>query len=150
MNGMTDGRGPGRPGGITAPVRVVIDRPRDGWILGLASTGIKVLAGLAVVVMALAVLTVVTVVLWWAGEVSIPLVVLVYLLTALPTCAFVVGRASRTLWMQILPRGPERVTWEPGSGQVGAGLVWEQDDATVAGVPAAAPEDWEFPGGDGL
>lgn len=147
MNPMTGGRGPGRPGGITAPARLVIDRPRDGWILGLAGTGIKALAGLAAVTVALAVLGVVTVVLWWAGEVSIPLVVLAYLLVALPACGFAVGRASRAFLPQVLPRGPERFTWEPGSRRVGAGLVWEQDDATV---PGAAPEDWEFPGAEGL
>lgn len=149
MNGMAGGRGLGQPGGLTAPPRVVIDRPRDGWILGLAGAGIKALAGLVVVVVALAVLSVVTVVLWWAGEVSIPLVVLAYLLAGLPACAFAAGRASRGLWPQVLPRGPERFTWQPGSGQVGAGLVWEQDDTTATGAPGAAPEDWEFPGGEG-
>lgn len=149
MNWVNDGRGPGRPGGITDPARLVIDRPRDGWVLGLASTGLKALAGLAVVTVALIVLAGVTVVLWWAGEVSIPLVVLAYLLAALPACAFAVGRASRGVWSQVLPKGPERFTWEPGSGWVAAGLVWEQDDATAAGMSGAAPEDLDFFGGEG-
>jgi hypothetical protein len=147
VNGMTSGRGPVRPGGITAPPRLVIDRPRDGWILGLASTGIKALAGLAAVAVALAVLGVVTVVLWWAGVVSIPLVVLAYLLIVLPACGFAVGRASLVFLPQVLPRGPERFTWQPGSGRIGAGLVWEQDD-TTAGAPGATSQSWEFPGGD--
>ena len=155
MNGMTGGRGP-RRGGITAPPRVVIARPRDGWVLGLLGLGIKTLAGLVAAVMALAVLAGVTVVLWWAGEVTVPLVVLAYLSAVLPVCGFAVGCVFCGGLPRFLPRGPEQVTWEPGAGRVRAGLVWELDTTASADDPAAVmpeppqQENWRFPGGEGL
>ena len=148
MNGMAGGRHR-EPGRITAPARLVVPRPEHGWVIGLAGAGVRMLAGLAAVVAALAVLAGITVVLWWAGDATIPLVVVVYLPVAVAVFGFVAGRASRGGLLRFLPRGPEQITWEPRAGRARGGLVWEQPDSPAAD-DGAAEQAWQGPGGDGL
>jgi hypothetical protein len=135
VNGAT-----GREGGldrsrseITAPVRVTVRRPRQGWVAGLVGGAVTLVARLLVFVLALAVLARVTAVLWWAGLAQIPVVVLIYALIVVAVGGFAAGRSGRLAggrsW---LPEGPRQVTWQPGRSRVQTGVVWEQDD-----VPAA-------------
>jgi hypothetical protein len=134
VNGAT-----GREGGldrsrseITAPVRLTVRRPRQGWVAGLLGAAVTLAARLLVFVLTLAVLAGVTAVLWWAGLAQIPVVVLVYALVVVAVGGFAAGRSGRLLggrsW---LPEGPRQLTWQPGSSRVQTGLVWEQDDLPV-------------------
>jgi hypothetical protein len=131
--------GAGREGGldrrrseITAPVRVTVRRPRQGWVAGLFGGAVTLVARLLVLVFALAVLAGMTAVLWWAGLAQIPVVVLIYALIVVAVGGFAAGRSGRLAggrsW---LPEGPRQLTWQPGSSRVQTGVVWEQDDLPV-------------------
>ena len=76
----------GRSGAIEEPVRLVIRRPRYGWIVGLLIAGVKAAAVLMATVVALAVLAAVTAVLWRAGQARAPVLVLVYGSLAVAGC----------------------------------------------------------------
>jgi hypothetical protein len=145
-----EGRLDRRRSEITAPVRVTVRRPRQGWVAGLVGGAVTLVARLLVLVFALAVLAGVTAVLWWAGLAQIPVVVLIYALIVVAVGGFAAGRsgplAGGRSW---LPEGPRQLTWEPGSGRVQTGLVWEQDEPPVtqlAGqeeLPLTWPADQE-------
>jgi hypothetical protein len=131
--------GAGREGGldrrrseITAPVRVTVRRPRQGWVAGLVGGAVTLVARLLVLTLALAVLAGVTAVLWWAGLAQIPVVVLIYALIVVAVGGFAAGRsgclAGGRSW---LPEGPRQLTWEPGGSRVQTGVMWEQDDLPV-------------------
>jgi hypothetical protein len=123
-----------RPGMFVEPVRVVIRRPRHGWIAGLLGAGVKAAAVLAAMAVALVVLVGVSVLLWRAGQARIPVLVLVYGSVAMAGCGFALGRSARLLaWWPRLPDGPGQLTWQPGVGRVETGLVWEQDDPAITG-----------------
>jgi hypothetical protein len=136
----------GREGGldrgrsaVTAPVRVTVRRPRQGWVADLLGGAVTLAARLLALTLALAVLAGVTGVLWWAGLAQIPVVILIYALIVVAVGGFAVGRSGRLLggrpW---LPEGPRQLTWQPGSSRVQTGLVWEQDD-----LPATGPAEQE-------
>jgi hypothetical protein len=128
-----------RTGAITEPARLVIFRPRAGWAAGLLGAGFVVIGGLLAVAVTLGVLAAVTVVLWWMGEAKIPVVVLAYAFVILAGCGFAAGRANRTYGRRSrLPEGPGQVSWQPGSGRVPTGLMWETADPRAAG-----PDDRE-------
>jgi len=131
-----------RSGAIEEPVRIIIRRPRHGWIAGLLSAGAKAVAVLMVTVVALAVLATVTAVLWRAGQARAPILVLVYGFLAVAGCGFALGRSGRRLGWRRLPDGPDQLSWQPGIGRVQSGLVWEQHDRAIS-----APD--EPPGEEG-
>jgi hypothetical protein len=135
MNGMTgnvNGPDPSGPAVITAPSRVVIRRPRHGWVAGLLGAGIMMIARLVMLALTLVALAGVTAMLWWAGDAQIPVVVLIYALAAAAGGGFALGRSGPLLSQRPrLPRGPGQLTWEPGLGRVQTGLVWEQDELPV-------------------
>lgn len=154
MNGMAGGsEDPRGPGGITAPATLVVPRPREGWVIGLAAAGVKTLAGLLALVVVLSVVAGGTAVLCLVGVVPVPLVVVVWLPGVAAVCGFVIGRASHYgALLRFLPRGPEQVAWQFGSGRAGAGLVWEQRAGADGGGDAGVPEpgragDWPGDGG---
>jgi hypothetical protein len=100
-----------------------------------------VVGGLLAVTAGLAVLAGVTAVLWWAGQVRVPVLVLVYGPVAMAAGGFVVGRASRAHVRQLrLPQGPGQITWQPGAARVHTGLVWEKGPE-AAGYSASPPEE---------
>jgi hypothetical protein len=123
----------GRPTAITAPVRVTVRRPRQGWVAGLLGGAVVLIAKAAALVVALAVLAGVTAVLWWIGEAQIPVVIIIYGLVVAAGGGFALGRSGRLVggrsW---LPEGPRELSWEPGISRVQTGLVWEQEDLAVA------------------
>lgn len=124
----------GRASALVEPVRVVIPRPRHGWIAGLLGGGIIVIARLLTAIVVLAVLTGVTVVLWWAGQARVPILVVIYGAVAVAGCGFAAGRSGRLLTLTRrpdLPRGPSQIVWEPGADRIETGLVWEHDDAAT-------------------
>lgn len=121
----------GRSGAIEEPVRLVIRRPRYGWIVGLLSAGVKAAAVLMATVVALAVLAAVTAVLWRAGQARAPVLILVYGYLAVAGCGFALGRSGRRLGWRRLPDGPDQLSWQPGIGRVQSGLVWEQNDPAI-------------------
>ena len=122
-----------RRAAITAPARLVVRRPRRGWIAGLLGAGLKVVLWLLAATVTLAVLTGIMAALWWAGDAPIPIVVLVCWSVALAGGGFAVGRSSRVYArLPHLPEGPGQLTWPPGPGRVPTGLVWEQDAPAVA------------------
>jgi len=107
---------------------------------GLLGAGIMALGGLLALATVLAVLAGVTVALWWAGDASIPVVVLAYWPAAMAGGAFAVGRAGRGSARHrrpFLPEGPNQVVWQRGLGRVRTGLVWERPDAAIASSPEA-------------
>jgi hypothetical protein len=120
-----------RSGTIEEPVRLVIRRPRHGWIVGLLSAGVKAAAVLTVTVVALAVLAAVTAVLWRAGQARAPVLVLVYGSLAVAGCGFALGWSGRRLGWRRLPAGPDQLSWQLGIGRVQSGLVWEQNDPAI-------------------
>jgi hypothetical protein len=125
---------------ILAPARLVVRRPRRGWVAGLLGGAVTLIARLLAVTLALAVLAGVTAVLWWAGLAQIPVVVLVYALLMVAVAGFALGRSGGLLGQRSwLPEGPRQLTWEPGSGRVQTGLVWEQDEPSVT-QPAGQDE----------
>jgi hypothetical protein len=131
-----------RPEGIAAPFRVVIRRPQRGWMAGLLGAGIMALGGLLALATVLAVLAGVTVALWWVGDASIPVVVLVYWSAAMAGGAFAVGRAGRgSARRPFLPEGPSQIVWQRGLGRVRTGLVWERPDAAIASSSEAAGQE---------
>jgi hypothetical protein len=136
-----------RPGAIAEPVRLVLFRPRAGWVAGLLGAGLVMIGGLLAVAVTLAVLAAVTVALWWMGEAQVPVVVLAYAFAILAGCGFAAGRANRAYGRRSrLPEGPSQVSWQPGSGRVPTGLTWETadpGDADYAGAGGAGPDDQE-------
>ena len=127
--------GPGRRGrhhdAITAPARLVIRRPRRGWVAGLLSAAMTAVAGLVAAGVALAVLAGVAAVLWRAGDARIPVLVLVCGSVVLAGGGFAFGHASRVLAWWRLPEGPSRLAWPAGANRIQAGLVWETDNTSV-------------------
>lgn len=137
--GREDGLDRGRTA-ITAPARLVVRRPRKGWVAGLLGGAVTLITRLLAFALALAVLAGVTAVLWWAGLAQIPVVVLVYALIVVAVAGFALGRSGGLLGVRSwLPEGPRQLTWEPGSGRVQTGLMWEQDDPPVT-QPAGQDE----------
>jgi hypothetical protein len=125
---------------ITAPARLVVRRPRQGWVAGLLGGAITLIAKVLALVLALAALAGVTAVLWWAGEAQIPVVVLVYALIVVAVAGFALGRSGGLLTGRPrLPEGPRQLSWEPGMSRVQTGLVWEQDELPVT-QPAGQDE----------
>jgi hypothetical protein len=138
--GREDGLDREWPAAITAPVRVTVRRPPQGWIAGLLGGAITVIARLLALAVALAALAGVTAVLGWAGLAQIPVVVLIYALIAVAAGGFALGRSGRLLGGRLrLPEGPRQLTWEPGISRVETGLVWEQDE--LPAIPPAEQED---------
>ena len=134
---------------LVEPVRVVIRRPRRGWIAGLLGAGVMAVAILAAVAVTLVVLAGVTAVLWRAGQARVPVLMLVYGAVAVAGCGFAAGRVGRLLslarWPR-LPEGPGQISWQPGVGRVPTGLLWEQDDPAItsqAGLPGEEQADQE-------
>jgi hypothetical protein len=130
---------------ITGPARISVRRPGQGWVTGLLSGAIVLIARLLVLALALAVLAGVTAVLWWAGLAEIPVVVLIYALIVVAAVGFAAGRSGRLIGRRPrLPEGPRQLTWEPGISRVQTGVVWEQEDPAITG-PAELPVEDEFP-----
>jgi hypothetical protein len=134
-----------RHAAITAPTRLVIRRPRRGWIAGLLGAGLKVVAWLLAATVTLAVLAGIMAALWWAGDAQIPVVVLVWWSVALAGGGFALGQSSR-VYARLLhpPEGPGQLTWPRGPSRVQSGLVWEQDAASITG-PAEPREEENCP-----
>jgi hypothetical protein len=123
-------------GALVEPIRVVIPRPRRGWIVGLLSGGIFIIARLLTAIVVLAVLAGVTVALWCAGQARVPVLVVVYGAVAAAGCGFAAGRSGRLLTLARrphLPGGPSQLVWEPGFNRIETGLVWEHDNAVTGG-----------------
>jgi hypothetical protein len=122
----------GRPAAITAPTRLVVRRPRRGWVAGLLGGAVVLIAKVVALVVALTVLAGVTALLWWVGEAQIPVVVIIYGLIVAAGGGFALGRSGRLVggrsW---LPEGPRQLSWEPGISRVQTGVVWEQDEFPV-------------------
>jgi hypothetical protein len=134
-----------RHAAITAPTRLVVRRPRCGWIAGLLGAGLKVVGWLLAATVMLAVLAGILAALWWAGNAQIPIVVLVWWSVALAGGGFALGRSSRVYArLPHLPEGPGQLTWPPGPGRVLTGLVWEQDAAAITS-PAEPPGEEDCP-----
>ncbi len=129
---------------ITAPARLVIRRPRRGWVAGLLSAAMTAVAGLVAAGVALAVLAGVAAVLWRAGDARIPVLVLVCGSVALAGGGFAFGHASRVLAWWRLPEGPSQLTWPSGAGRIQAGLVWETEDPAITS-PAGPPGEENRP-----
>ena len=131
----------GRSAAITAPFRLVVRRPRRGWVAGLLSGAIVVIVRLLAFVLALATLAGVTAALCWAGAGRIPIVVLVYGFLAVAGGGFALGRSGRLLtWSSRLPDRPARRPWEPGAGRIESSPR-AQDDPVIAGPFGAAQQE---------
>jgi hypothetical protein len=130
---------------IPGPTRITVCRPGQGWVAGLLSGAVVLIARLLVLALALTVLAGVTAVLWWAGLAEIPVVVLIYALIVVAAVGFAAGRSGRLIGTRPrLPERPRQLTWEPGISRVETGVVWEQDDPSVTG-PAELPVEEEYP-----
>lgn len=147
MNSAGRAAGPAhrRHAAITAPARLVVRRPRRGWIAGLLGAGLTVVAWLLAAAVTLAVLAGIMTALWWAGDAQVPVVVLVWWSVALAGGGFILGRSSRVYArLPHLPEGPGQLTLPSGPGRVETGLVWEQDAAAITG-PAEPREEENCP-----
>lgn len=114
---------------ITPLGRLLNIRPGCGWGSGLLGTGLLVIAGLAAVIVALAVIAGITAVLWLAGQVHIAVVDLAYAGAVLAGTGYAAGRSAR-LHARLTrpPWAPAVPAWRTSPVGIDTGLTWERDN----------------------
>jgi hypothetical protein len=120
----------------------MLTRPSGrGWIASVLGAGLAALGVLIAIAVATAAITVVTVLLWWAGPARVPVVFLIYGSIAAAGCGYILGRSGPLARWSHLPGGPGQFPW-PADDRAQPGLAWEPDDLAIPG-PDGPPEQEE-------
>jgi hypothetical protein len=117
---------------------MVTHPPGRGWIASALRAGLAALGMLIAIAVAMAAITVVTVLLWWAGPARVPVVFLIYGSIAVAGCGYILGRSGPLArWLHV-PEGPGQLPW-PARDRARPGLMWEPHDLAIPG-PDGLPE----------